>query len=590
MKKISIVLFLLLGAAGSYGQTVTEKAMRVQLLRGTNVFVGTNFIGDGSGLTNLLVQTTNMLPRFDVARVTPARPDDGLDDTTNIQSVIEMAASAGGGVVYLGPGEWLTQPTNSVFQSSRKSEGHRSCLTIWSNNVFLVLDGAVLKTQYGYHTDYNVIGAGSAAGDTYASAWGPSNIGIIGGTIDGNGFNGELTQIYHSTNVWHIGNTWKNTGNNDALDSQYCVNVLYKDCTITGIEANAFGVQNNNTVIDSCVVLDGGGQSDPTQAMLQITTSSGPTYIVNSTFRGGSILLGGGIFIGCSFYSTNTASTRTNFIITQTASFSSCDFGTAISESTGRQIWVNNSLATFTTCKFNNQRPVLESSGASADVNWLNCFVKDGNSWVFYPGPGRSRIIGGAYVTGNNGLVRGEIAGCSNMLVMGIVLDTNGDNVNAIYSSASSTINWKILNNVIERGRIYINTSGDATVIQGNIVSGGIVNASSALQVYNNWLGGGLISGTVPSNWARNVCMSNSPAFTWTSVTPTTTQTLFTNTLYIPVELHVYGGTVEAIGKNGTQISSTLAGSKTIMLGSREWVGITNSSTSGLTIRWIQGL
>lgn len=552
--------------------------------------VATNFVGNGGNITNLIIG----MPIYHVYRY-GAFPDDGVSDTAQIQAAYDAAAAAGGGVVVLEAGTYTMNPDLMTYPT-RVTENHPNMICAWSNNVSVVgmgMNQTILKQSKEYTNGViNFFGAGAGGSDPFSI--GTTNVVIAGLTFDADGYASEVMQVFSPSN-WIVmdvrakGAGWRSANNYDGFDFQVEGLVVFKDIEASDCWGNGFGA----TSVDGRVFADGVtiircGMAGGTGGAIQCTANP-PPVIRNLRMIDCGNVMARDSFLNVAngyFWITNTASTVTNFDIGTSVSvfLSDCEFRTPTTGG-GQTFWVRGGGLYLNNVTINNyQSGILMASG--------EVYIR--NSAIGANGSARPLVTtGGAVVIENS-----TISGNSAQRDIRISSGTASANIrnNRFQGTAGVLIEAPtgfLFDNNYCAGPLYVSAAG--TLIRNIFASGTCINGSaSSVYVDNIFTAGYQRDGGTPvflgnvwnsmSDSTRNELQESLPAAV--SITPTATQTLWTNNTAYTVEVFYYGGTIDAVGKNGSQISSTASLGGRAVLNPADWVGITNSVTVGQSIKY----
>lgn len=489
------------GATGGSGGSLDANTTNWIKLTATNA--AQTVVTDATNTLRELIISTNNLQAFNVWKY-GAYPDDGTDDTAAIKAA-GKAAEVAGGLVVFEAGRYNI--STNYFDTSRKTEGHDSVLTLWSNNVFFVGKGSratELFLTYTPATLVNLIGAGSAAGDSYANRWGVTNVGIIGLSLNANGGSLDMTQFYYADRCYFLDVGMQNISGNDAWDTQYGDRIYINNCWARSIAGNCISSQDEHLFVDGFTatdcsweqearVLDGRSTTSPAFQIL-----GGAAVIRNVTMSGcGGIFEGGATFEDCRLGSTNT--TYTNIVVNYTSTFRNCNFEDITFGSTGWQIYLpTNSTLYLNDCTAGNRRPFCENDLGRLYVTGCN-IGGGGDEMVFKIRGGTNEFIGNSVSSGNGACIRNEDA---TKPAHNVVICNNkfgnlrgGHTGNWIYSDSTGGTNWLVAGNQFLEGtvRLYENVAGNKFLrnyVAGTLVTyGAVLIQGNTIDTFSN--GGG---------------------------------------------------------------------------------------------------
>lgn len=561
----------------------------------------TNASGDmiytASLTTNLInILATNNLPIFDVTRfgAYPGKPS----NTTNIQAAIEAAGAAATearpAVVYIPRGEYPCDPYETVFGSGRTSEGHQSLLTIWTNNVWIVGDGKnatkLRATRDGPSGVMNFLGAGSSVAATDAYTRYTSNIILAGIEIDADGHEFECTQIFNPVNWLAIdcrmrGAAWRSGNSFDGWDTQGEIGFTFVDCEAVDCSGNGFGVSSGtstNVFLFNIRAERCGTTTAANGGALQFTQNP-PPKVRGLVAKNCGLLVTPGSFFDIEdgiVVVTNTTA-KTNIYLASTFGGTLRNVRFDVTPNTAAPlIAVVGGFISLENVKIDN-------------VNWRSIFMSSGSA----------TIKDGSVIGINGTQVAVEATGGTLSLY-----DSSfyaGTTLRDLRSAATLTArncrftgggvllnggSYLLEDSLINYGGLSISASG--TVKGCAITSGGLTVNSGTIVFMDNYINTTITrGGGTPLFLAGNVFAANTLANSIelgesrpspTSITPTASYTLYTNSTPYTVRLHWYGGTLTGYGLNGTQMGT---GAGMMLVNPGDWVGITNSDTTGHVIQ-----
>lgn len=627
--KFLILFTLIIGLASASSHAATQ----LQLRRGTttemNSFTGAEGeltydkllkrlrIHDGTTVGGFeipkMLDSTNAAIRvgnsnmvvFDVRKY-GAIPDDGIADQIAIQNAIEAAASSLSestktNVVFFPSGRYDIDPDNILYPNFT-SENIKNVITIKSNNVALVGDsrfGARLVLMKGRNSNsekVNLLGSGGGNSEASISRYGVTNVLISGMLFDANGFNSECTQIYNPTNWLIIDSAVANSGSgSDGWDIQGADLITFNNIGGFYCAENIMSFNGERSHCDGYLFLGGGKTGGDNGSIFQFTSEQTP-------FRNG-LVIGGNQFIGRGnfgkfedsyFYSTNVQSTFTNWTAANNGgggllTFRNCTFEMPnVAVTSGWLFGVGTGGALqLEDCRITSSKPVAFMAAGTLAI--YNSFVtaQAGGTPIITEG-GDITLIGNTLRTSSERdiRIRGSTATAT-------VLRNNFMNGTHAPDFEGTTVGL-FEGNYVAGGEMWI--SSTAMTIRNNNIYSLQIGGGTAHAIIDNYFRGTFTRSAGNGQMLGNQFASMTDAVakeigettaTFTSITPTATYTLWTNVTSYTAEVSYFGGAIEAVGKNGIQIQggTTLSGNVVVPVG--QWIGITNSSTSGETIRYI---
>lgn len=576
------------------GAQTFDGALRLRLQQNDSV----TLMSDGANWK--VVERVESAPKFYV-RNYGAIPNDGICDLVAIQSAIDAAdlAVATNKYVICEAGNYDLNPDNIVYED-RLSEGHPSCLTIWSNNLTFVGAGSYatsfrLMKVRGGGTQIAILGSGC---DT-PYIHGASNVVLQGFNLNANNLYAECTQIYRHTN-WVISDVgvMNTTTGCDGFDTQNGFNMRAYNCWAKDIAENAWGTQDVDLIVDGLIVTRA-GMSGSLGAAFQTSTTAPLFKNVVATELNCILTYGNSCnFQNCYFASTNTSTSFTNFIFNAGNSATLRDV-TIVSPTVNgaAMIWVNGGTLIADGLVADNNKPIIRVTSGSIDLENCKLGISGGRIPLSAVTATKIRLYNNIFF-GNSGSSDAsfdtgpylDFLVQKNRFIGGI----------GVYVNSGATHGGTLWEGNVIEGVLTV-TLGPGARLRNNEFRGGVTHAGSTPTFDGNYFGGSfnhtaggapvMVGGNVFTNGvfgAGTTLLEVQETFaTPTAITATSTQTLWTNSQPFNVTVYFRGGAIEAVGKNGTQIYGTSTTGNSVDLSFAEWVGITNSSTSGEVINWL---